>query len=427
MSTELTVKEPRTVKDYLALPAYKDRFTEVLNKRAPQFMAAITAVSQMPTLKDAEPRSVIAAAMVAATLDLPVNPTLGQAHIVAYKDRTGEGIAQFQIGYRGLIQLALRSGQYKRLNAGPVNAEVFSGYDAVGEPSLDWTKFDPAKEIGGYFCAFELVNGFTKVVYWTKAQCEAHGKRFSKAYQKGYQSSPWFSDFDGMATKTVIKNALTKWGMLSVEMQNAVVHDQGAQTDVDREVKYVDAEERTVTEDAAARPAPPPRAAKGAAAVKENVAKEVIAEVEPVADKPVAPPQPVPDKPVTTPATQPQVPEKPVQSFADAAAATAEGPRTRLNPGEKMTAIVDIAVLKPMKKQGRRKGSDVVEPVPVVYAETTGADYAGQIVHPEGAREENGEVIALPPWAVGAHLRVELVGGKSPMAVVESVQVEEVF
>lgn len=240
-TTAVAVKEPRTVKDFLAVPAYKDRFNEVLGKRANQFMASIIAASQMPSLKDAEPRSVIAAAMVAATLDLPVNPTLGMAHIVAYS-----GVAQFQCGYKGFIQLALRSGQYRRLNAGPVNAEVFTGYDAVGEPSLDWTKFNPVIETSGYFCAFELLNGFSKVVYWSKAQVDAHAKRFSKAYQKGFKASPWFTDFDSMATKTVIKAALTKWGILSVEMQKAATHDQGVQTDVDAEIKYVDGQDKTV-------------------------------------------------------------------------------------------------------------------------------------------------------------------------------------
>jgi len=242
MSEQITVKEPRFVKDFLALPSYKDRFQEVLGKRANSFMAAIVAASNAPGLKDADPRSIIAAAMVSATLDLPVNPQLGMAHIVAYSN-----VAQFQIGYRGLIQLALRSGQYKRLNAGPVNSEVFAGYDMMGEPNLDWSKFDPLKEVSGYFAAFEMVNGFTKIVYWSKAQVENHAKKYSKAYQRNLKSSPWFSDFDPMATKTVIKAALSKWAILSVEMQQAIAHDQGSQSDVDSDIKYID---RVTTESA---------------------------------------------------------------------------------------------------------------------------------------------------------------------------------
>lgn len=237
----VAVKEPKSVKDFLALPAYKDRFNEVLGKRANQFMASIVACSQQPSLREAEPRSVIAAAMVAATLDLPVNPTLGMAHIVAYA-----GVAQFQAGYKGFIQLALRTGQYRRLNACPVNAEVFVGYDQMGEPTLDWSKYDPAKAVAGYFFGFETINGFTKTVYWPKAQVEAHAKRFSQAYKKGMKSSPWITDFDSMGTKTVIKAGLTKWGLLSIEMQKALTHDQGAQADLDSDVKYVDGEDKTV-------------------------------------------------------------------------------------------------------------------------------------------------------------------------------------
>jgi len=232
------IREPKTVKDFLALPAYKARFEEVLGKRANQFMASVVSASSSPTLARAEPRSVIASAMVAATLDLPVNPTLGMAYIIAYGD-----VAQFQIGYKGIIQLGLRSGQYRRMNAGPVNAGVFVKYDNIGEPVLDWSKFDPLAEPVGYFAGWELINGFVKTVYWTGEQVDAHAKRFSKSYSKS--SSPWKTDFDSMATKTVLKAGLSKWGILSVEMQNAIKHDQGAQRDVGSEVEYVDIESAT--------------------------------------------------------------------------------------------------------------------------------------------------------------------------------------
>ena len=261
MPEQLAVSEPRTVKDYLALPAYRERFSEVLGPRANQFMASIVAVASLPGLREASPKSIIAAAMVSATLDLPVNPTLGMAYVVAYK-----GEAQFQIGYKGLIQLALRSGQYRRMNSGPINAEVFTGYDAVGEPMLDYRKQDPSKPTGGYFAAFELTNGFTKVVYWTKAQVEAHARRFSMAFQKGYKSSPWFSDFDAMATKTVIKSALTKWGIMSVEMQGAAVADQSVTREIGAEPEYIDAPDTDNPDlEQAAPPTPAELAAKRAA------------------------------------------------------------------------------------------------------------------------------------------------------------------
>lgn len=244
-TTELAKSEPKkpeTVKDYLALPSYRDRFNEIMGKRAPQFMASIINASAQYTLRDCEPKSVIAAACVAATLDLPIDKNLGFAHIVPYKTG-GVKIAQFQMGYKGIIQLALRSGQYQRLNAGPVNKEVFVGYDEVGEPRLDWTKFDAIKataEPAGYFAAWRLVNGFTKSVYWPKDVVESHAQRYSQAYRADKKDSPWFTDFPGMATKTVLMNGLRKWGILSVEMQKAIEHDQGIQQDVDAPVKFID-------------------------------------------------------------------------------------------------------------------------------------------------------------------------------------------
>lgn len=425
-SEQLAVKEPRSVKDYLALPAYKDRFTEVLNKRAPQFMAAITAVSQMPSLRDAEPRSVIAAAMVSATLDLPVNPTLGQSHIVAYRDQSGQSIAQFQIGFKGLIQLALRSGQYRRMNANAVNGEVFAGYDMVGEPKLDWTKYDPTKEIGGYFCAFELVNGFTKVVYWSKAQVEAHAKRFSKAYQKGFKSSPWFTDFDSMATKTVIKNALTKWGMLSVEMQKAVVHDQGAQSDVDAEVKFVDGSDSTVENEqmpgdpAPDRPAPKPRAVKGAAAVRQN-APEVVVEAAPAASTP-EPQKPEPKNVTPKPGaisvenaktaeslTQMAKP-KPVEPTPKAAEKPVQ--RALLHPDETITVEAMVDAFKVVT--GTRNG----QPWPYVTADIVSPELRGQVDMTDGAVKDGH---AIPEWQLDKPVRLTLLGKKYKTGAIRNV------
>lgn len=405
MSTEststLAKAQPTSVKDYLALPAYKDRFSEVLGKRANQFMAAIVASSQLPGLKDAEPRSVIAAAMVAATLDLPVNPTLGQAHLVAYGDGQGNKVAQFQIGYKGLIQLALRSGQYKRLNAGPVNGSVFKGYDMVGEPVLDWTAFDPVSEVTGYFCAFETLNGFLKVVYWSKEQAEAHAKRFSKAYAKGY-STPWKSDFDSMATKTVIKAALGKWGLLSVEMQKAVVHDQGAQTDVDTEVRYVDGEDQPTGEakPITDRPPPPPRAKKGAAAVRETV----DATVEPVA-------------PITAAEGQPQVPVKQDEPANKV-------PKTSLAADESLVADITVTSV----EAGNMTMPDGAKQ-PSVKAVVTG-DFVGTIYALGHGETVNGSVVASKPWVQGATLRASLKGrsgANGVRVVVESVNEQEKF
>lgn len=415
------IERPQTVKDYLALPAYRDRFHEVMGKRANQFMASIVACANMPGLKDAEPRSVIAAAMVSATLDLPVNPTLGMAHIVAYGDRTGAKVAQFQIGYKGFIQLALRSGQYKRLNAGPVNEEVFAGYDIVGEPSLDWMQYDPTKPTTGYFCAFEMLNGFTKVVYWPRKQVEQHAKRFSKAYQKGYQSSPWVSDFDAMATKTVIKAALTKWGYLSVEMQKAASHDQAVQTDVDAEPTYIDAtplpsDGEMQAEEAPKRPAPPKRNTKGVAAVVENTDRPEPDAPAPVIDlqpepeaaptpEPTPVPAPEPEPAKATAANKPTVDESDFEPTPEDKRPKAT--RTSLNDGEQYSATVEVVEVTPFTANVK-KGNDRI-PTPSVSAVLKG-EYEGTVMDIGGGIKKGDEVIPANYWKVGARLSVELIG-----------------
>lgn len=404
MSTENQLAQrPQSVKDYLALAAYKDRFQEVLGKRANQFMAAITASSNLPGLKDAEPRSVIAAAMVAATLDLPINPTLGMAHIVAYGDGNGNKVAQFQCGYKGFIQLALRSGQYKRLNAGPVSGSVFKGYDIVGEPVLDWSSYDPLSEVTGYFCAFETLNGFTKVVYWTKAQCEAHAKRFSKAYAKGY-STPWKSDFDSMATKTVIKAALTKWGIMSVEMQKVATHDQGAQEDVDAEVKYVDGADKTVGEpdaipgDPVTRPEPPKRErkVKGANAIVEAETSGA----ESAATTVVPPTQPPVDNAHVAEGATP-FPVEHVEKQAEAKPAPA--PRAFLKDKEQVVAVCEVVELTAININN----AGVI--TPSVQASVKG-DFVGTVYHIGGGERDGDGVRPAAPWAKGATLRLALIG-----------------
>lgn len=231
-----TAKQPQSVRDFLALPAYKERFSEVLGKRAPQFLASISnAVTQTPALARCEPRSVIAAAFIAASLDLPIDKNLGVSWIIPYGQQ-----ATFQLGYRGFVQLALRSGAYARMNACPVNAEAFGGYDEVGEPVINWDKLDETKPAAGYAASWRLTNGFVKVVYWTKEKVEVHAKRFSQAYRGNKKDSPWFTDFDAMAVKTVLKAGLSRWGILSIDMQKAIIHDQGAQKDIDAEVVPVD-------------------------------------------------------------------------------------------------------------------------------------------------------------------------------------------
>lgn len=196
------------------------RFQRMLGKKAPGFISSVlTVVSQNKLLQNVDMRTVLSAASIAASLDLPILPSLGRAWIVPYK-----GVAQFQIGYLGYVELAQRSGLYKSINVNTVyEGEV-----------VKWNKFTEELTYGeqegdaaiGYCASFELLNGFRKVVYWTKDAVIKHAKRFSKSYNSS--SSPWQSDFDAMAMKTVLAYTLRHWGPMSIEMQKAMAEDVDA-------------------------------------------------------------------------------------------------------------------------------------------------------------------------------------------------------
>jgi recombination protein RecT len=206
--------------------AVQSRIKEILGERAAQFSSSIVGlVNSSPQLKSCEPGSTIASCMTAALLDLPISKDLGFAWVVPYKGR-----AQFQMGYKGFIQLAMRTGQYERMNAEAVNAEAYAGRDEVGEPIVDWSKYDPLKPAHGYVFAFRLTNGFRKVIYWTKEQCMAHAKKYSQAFRSDRDDTPWKTNVDAMCLKTVVKHGLSKWGILSIELQKALREDQGVRS-----------------------------------------------------------------------------------------------------------------------------------------------------------------------------------------------------
>lgn len=229
---------PATLRALIQSPAYQSRFKEVLGEKAQQFCTSLINVGQ--TMQDVEPTSIVQSAMIAAALDLPVDKNLGFAWIVPFKKGGGPKLAQFQMGFKGYIQLGLRSGQYKRMNARAINAEAMKGYDEVGEPIIEWDKVDESKPVIGYVFAFALVNGFSKVAYWPKTRVEEHAKRYSQSFRGGYDS-PWKSHFDEMALKTVIKNELSRWGIMSIQMQQAIAKDQ-AVINVEGEVTFPDNE-----------------------------------------------------------------------------------------------------------------------------------------------------------------------------------------
>ncbi len=214
-----------SVKGLMDSPAVKKRFEEVLCERAPQYMSSIVNLVNSDTnLKKCEPMSVIASCMVAATMDLPVDKNLGYAWVVPYGTK-----AQFQMGYKGYIQLALRTGQYKAINVVEIReGELISWNPLSEEVEIDFTQRKSDKVIG-YAGYFKLLNGFEKTVYWSKEEVESHAKKFSKTYS--FKNGVWQTDFDSMAKKTVLRNLLSKWGILSIEMQKAYSADNNAVKD----------------------------------------------------------------------------------------------------------------------------------------------------------------------------------------------------
>lgn len=254
---QIAEHDPKSIKAYVSDSKIRQKFEEVLGKKTQGFLASVMQVANQPQLKNAVPATVINAAMMAATLDLPINNNLGFAYIVPYKrkykdQQTGRWVdsneAQFQMGYKGFIQLAQRSGQFSRIAATPVyQGQLVSANPLLGY-EFDWTVPNQGEAIG-YVGFFKLLNGFTAELYMSKADIEKHAGNYSQSYKyaqgqinqgkKG--SSVWHEQFDAMALKTVTKLLLSKQAPLSIEMQTAQLADQAIVRDVEtNDFEYID-------------------------------------------------------------------------------------------------------------------------------------------------------------------------------------------
>lgn len=244
-NTITAAKEAKTLKGMLEMPAYKNKFNEMLGKKAAGFMSSIIAVTNNNKyLAKANPATVIGAAAQAAMLDLPINQSLGFAYIVPYGNE-----AQFQLGYKGYIQLAQRSGQYVDIGA----KTVYEGELEYENRLLDKFKFGErtGDKVIGYLAYFRLTNGFEKMLFMELNEMIAHAKKYSKNYKGG--TDKWgLTDFNTMAEKTVLKRLLSKYGPLSIEsvqMSQALANDGGVmkmnesgEFDVDFDGETIDAE-----------------------------------------------------------------------------------------------------------------------------------------------------------------------------------------
>lgn len=243
------MSETLTIKNLFQKDEVRNKFQEMLGKRAPSFITSVLQiVASNALLSKAEPNSVYHSAAVAATLDLPLNNNLGFAYIVPYNQKQQDGsfkqVAQFQMGYKGFIQLAQRTGQFKSIGA----TRVFQGQlvkdDPLLGPTFDWDK-KQSDLIIGYAAAFSLLNGFEKTTFTSVDKLKEHGQKYSQTFKKGF--GLWKDEFDSMAIKTVIKLLLSKFAPLSIDMQRAVIVDQAVINDSDTtDVTYADNQDEQI-------------------------------------------------------------------------------------------------------------------------------------------------------------------------------------
>ena len=266
---QIAEHDPKSIKAYVSDAKIRQKFEEVLGKKTQGFLASVMQVANQPQLKNAVPATVINAAMMAATLDLPINNNLGFAYIVPYstdaKDEKGKKIplldgngnqvkkyyngkefpqylkvveAQFQLGYKGFVQLAQRSGQFSRIAATPVyQGQLISANPLLGY-EFDWNVKPQGNPIG-YVAFFKLLNGFTAELYMTVDEIQKHAGTYSQSFKSGY--GVWKDNFDAMALKTVTKLLLSKQAPLSIEMQTAQLADQSIVRDVETsDFDYID-------------------------------------------------------------------------------------------------------------------------------------------------------------------------------------------
>ena len=227
-------------KDFFSKPMVQEKLKELVGKNAPAFATSVLQiVNSNSMLVNADPQTIFSAACMAATLNLPINNSLGFAYIVPYKNNKENKIeAQFMLGYKGYIQLAQRSGQFSRIAATPVyEGQLISENPLLGY-EFDWS-VKPNGDPIGYVAFFKLINGFTAELYMSKEEVMKHANKYSQTAKKGF--GVWKDQFEAMALKTVLKLLLSKQAPLSIDMQRAQMADQAIIRDVDKdEFDYID-------------------------------------------------------------------------------------------------------------------------------------------------------------------------------------------
>ena len=258
---------------YLTQDAVKDQIAKVVGgKDGQRFITAIiSAVNTNSQLQQCTNPSILSAALLGESLKLSPSATLGHYYMVPYKDKEKGMVAQFQLGYKGYIQLAIRSGMYKKLNVLAIKEGELVRFDPLNEEiEVNLIQDEEARENAptvGYYATFTYTNGFQKAIYWSRAKMEKHALRYSQGYRSDKKNKTeytfWSKDFDGMAYKTMLRQLISKWGIMSIEMQNAfdndmaVIHEDGTKDYVDTEDYVVEVEEPKTKEQATEQPKEP--------------------------------------------------------------------------------------------------------------------------------------------------------------------------
>lgn len=253
---------------YLTADAVKNQINSVVGgKDGTKFISAVvSAVNNNPALQECSNQSILSAALLGQSLNLSPSPQLGQYYMVPFNDKNKGKVAQFQLGYKGYIQLAIRSGQYKKLNVLAIKEGELIRFDALNEEIevklIDDEEAREQAETVGYYAMFEYTNGFKKAMYWSKKKMEAHALKYSKGYAAKKGFTFWEKDFDGMAFKTMLRQLISKWGIMSIEMQMAmdgdmaVINEDGTKSYVENDDSIIEAQVTEVEQEESVPEAP---------------------------------------------------------------------------------------------------------------------------------------------------------------------------
>lgn len=238
---------------YLTQSAVKNNINQAVGgKNGQQFIASVvSAVQANPQLQECSNSSILSAALLGSSLNLTPSPQLGQFFMIPFKDKNRGTVAEFVLGYHGMIQLAIRSGQYKKINVLPIKEGELVRFDPLEEEiEVNLIEDEEEREKAptmGYYAMFAYTNGFKKAIYWSKAKMESHAMKYSPGYRAKKGFTFWEKDFDAMACKTMIRQLLSKWGAMDVTMQRAFEVDNSIEA-TDGSRVFVDTEEAPAIE-----------------------------------------------------------------------------------------------------------------------------------------------------------------------------------